>query len=122
MRPGRYEVHRLEFKTAPTSLAVRPGNEAFSVIGLDAALISVHDPRRGVRHALRGGPCYVHRSWNIPPAGREDSRRAPLGRRGGRLYWQPLAERYGIDIPVRQPEDRPTFALMTLEPRWKIRM
>jgi phosphoglucomutase len=37
-------------------------------------------------------------------------------------YWQPVVERYGIDITVVKPKIDPTFAFMTLDHDGKIRM
>jgi phosphoglucomutase len=37
-------------------------------------------------------------------------------------YWQPVVERYGIDITVVNPKIDPTFAFMTLDHDGKIRM
>jgi phosphoglucomutase len=45
----------------------------------------------------------------------------PLG--GASLaYWQPLAERYGLDISIVNPNVDPTFAFMTVDHDGKIRM
>jgi phosphoglucomutase len=45
----------------------------------------------------------------------------PLG--GASLaYWQPLAERYGLDITIVNPHVDPTFAFMTVDHDGKIRM
>jgi hypothetical protein len=44
----------------------------------------------------------------------------PLGGAAA-AYWQPLAERYGIDITVVNPKIDPTFAFMTLDHDGKIR-
>jgi phosphoglucomutase len=45
----------------------------------------------------------------------------PLGGAAA-AYWQPVAERYGIDIAVVNPKIDPTFAFMTLDHDGKIRM
>jgi phosphoglucomutase len=45
----------------------------------------------------------------------------PLGGAAA-AYWQPVAERYGVDISVVNPEIDPTFAFMTLDHDGKIRM
>lgn len=37
-------------------------------------------------------------------------------------YWQPIAERYGLDLEVVNPEVDPTFRFMTLDHDGKIRM
>lgn len=37
-------------------------------------------------------------------------------------YWQPIAERYGLDIEIVNPQVDPTFAFMTLDHDGKIRM
>ena len=37
-------------------------------------------------------------------------------------YWQPLAERYGLDITIVNPDVDPTFAFMTVDHDGKIRM
>jgi phosphoglucomutase len=45
----------------------------------------------------------------------------PLGGAAA-AYWQPLAERYGLDLTVVNPKIDPTFAFMTLDHDGKIRM
>jgi phosphoglucomutase len=45
----------------------------------------------------------------------------PLGGAAA-AYWQPVVERYGIDINVVNPKIDPTFAFMTLDHDGKIRM
>jgi phosphoglucomutase len=45
----------------------------------------------------------------------------PLGGAGGD-YWQPIAERYGLNITVVNPTIDPTFAFMTVDHDGKIRM
>jgi phosphoglucomutase len=45
----------------------------------------------------------------------------PLGGAAA-AYWEPLAERYGVDITVVNPKIDPTFAFMTLDHDGKIRM
>jgi phosphoglucomutase len=45
----------------------------------------------------------------------------PLGGSGG-AYWQPLAERYGLDIEIVNPAVDPTFRFMPLDWDGKIRM
>ena len=45
----------------------------------------------------------------------------PLGGAAA-AYWQPLAERYGLDISIVNPKIDPTFAFMTLDHDGKIRM
>jgi phosphoglucomutase len=45
----------------------------------------------------------------------------PLGGAAA-AYWQPVVERYGIDITVVNPKIDPTFAFMTLDHDGKIRM
>ena len=45
----------------------------------------------------------------------------PLGGAAA-AYWEPLAERYGIDITVVNPKIDPTFAFMTVDHDGKIRM
>jgi phosphoglucomutase len=42
----------------------------------------------------------------------------PLGGAAA-AYWQPVVERYGIDITVVNPKIDPTFAFMTVRSRWK---
>src|SRR4030095_14863573 len=37
-------------------------------------------------------------------------------------YWQPLAERYGLEITIVNPDVDPTFAFMTVDHDGKIRM
>ena len=45
----------------------------------------------------------------------------PLGGAAA-AYWQPVVERYGIDITIVNPKIDPTFAFMTLDHDGKIRM
>jgi phosphoglucomutase len=45
----------------------------------------------------------------------------PLGGAAA-AYWEPLAERYGVDITVVNPKIDPTFAFMTVDHDGKIRM
>ena len=45
----------------------------------------------------------------------------PLGGAAAR-YWQPIADRYGLDITVTNPAYDPTFRFMTLDHDGKIRM
>jgi phosphoglucomutase len=45
----------------------------------------------------------------------------PLGGAAA-AYWQPLAERYGLDITIVNPKIDPTFSFMTVDHDGKIRM
>lgn len=45
----------------------------------------------------------------------------PLGG-SGIAYWQPIAEKYGLDIEIVNPNIDPTFSFMTLDHDGKIRM
>jgi phosphoglucomutase len=45
----------------------------------------------------------------------------PLGGAAA-AYWQPLAERYGLDISIVNPKIDPTFSFMTVDHDGKIRM
>ena len=45
----------------------------------------------------------------------------PLGGAAA-AYWQPVVERYGIDITIVNPKIDPTFAFMTVDHDGKIRM
>ena len=45
----------------------------------------------------------------------------PLGG-AGIAYWEPIAERYGLDIDVINPYVDPTFSFMTVDKDGKIRM
>jgi phosphoglucomutase len=45
----------------------------------------------------------------------------PLGGASA-AYWQPVVERYGIDITIVNPKIDPTFAFMTVDHDGKIRM
>ena len=56
----------------------------------------------------------------IRSAGVRDWRRSP-GRRPV-AYWQPIAERYGLDITIVNPNVDPTFAFMMVDQDGKIRM
>src|SRR5690606_22440533 len=45
----------------------------------------------------------------------------PLGG-AGLPYWQPIAERYGLDLTVVNPRIDPTFSFMTVDKDGQIRM
>jgi phosphoglucomutase len=96
------------------------GNEGVQRIGFDAALIA------STTHVEDFVTPYVGDLVNVIDL--EAIRSAgvkigvdPLGGAAA-AYWQPLAERYGIDITVVNPKIDPTFAFMTLDHDGKIRM
>ena len=99
---------------------LRAGNGGVQRIGFDAALIA---PTTHVEDFVTP---YVGDLANVIDL--EAIRSAgvkigvdPLGGAAA-AYWQPLAERYGIDITVVNPKIDPTFAFMTLDHDGKIRM
>ena len=99
---------------------LRAGNGGVQRIGFDAALIA------STTHVEDFVTPYVGDLANVIDL--EAIRSAgvkigvdPLGGAAA-AYWQPLAERYGIDITVVNPKIDPTFAFMTLDHDGKIRM
>ena len=99
---------------------VRGGNKGVERIGFDAAL------KISTTHAEDFVTAYVEDLANVIDL--EAIRSAgvkigvdPLGGAAA-AYWQPVVERYGIDITVVNPKIDPTFAFMTLDHDGKIRM
>ena len=99
---------------------LRGGNKGVERIGFDAAL------KISTTHAEDFVTAYVEDLANVIDL--EAIRSAgvkigvdPLGGAAA-AYWQPVVERYGIDITVVNPEIDPTFAFMTLDHDGKIRM
>ena len=99
---------------------LRGGNKGVQRIGFDAAL------KASTTHAEDFVTAYVEDLANVIDL--EAIRSAgvkigvdPLG--GAAVaYWQPVVERYGIDITVVNPKIDPTFAFMTVDHDGKIRM
>ncbi len=99
---------------------LRGGNKGVQRIGFDAAL------KASTTHAEDFVTAYVEDLANVIDL--EAIRSAgvkigvdPLG--GAAVaYWQPVVERYGIDITVVNPNVDPTFAFMTVDHDGKIRM
>ena len=99
---------------------LRDGNKGVKRIGFDAAL------KISTTHAEDFVTAYVEDLANVIDL--EAIRSAdvkigvdPLGGAAA-AYWQPVVERYGIDITVVNPKIDPTFAFMTLDHDGKIRM
>src|ERR1700730_11715442 len=99
---------------------LREGNKGVQRIGFDAAL------KAPTTHAQEFVIGYVEDLANVIDL--EAIRSAgvkigvdPLGGASA-AYWQPVAERYGIDITVVNPKVDPTFAFMTVDHDGKIRM
>ena len=99
---------------------LRGGNKGVERIGFDAAL------KISTTHAEDFVTAYVEDLANVIDL--EAIRSAgvkigvdPLGGAAA-AYWQPVVERYGIDITVVNPKIDPTFAFMTLDHDGKIRM
>ena len=96
------------------------GNGGVQRIGFDAALIA------STTHVEDFVTPYVGDLANVIDleAIRSAGVRIGVDPLGGAAaaYWQPLAERYGIDITVVNPKIDPTFAFMTLDHDGKIRM
>jgi phosphoglucomutase len=99
---------------------LRGGNKGVQRIGFDAAL------KASTTHAEDFVTAYVEDLANVIDL--EAIRSAgvkigvdPLG--GAAVgYWQPVVERYGIDITVVNPKIDPTFSFMTVDHDGKIRM
>ena len=99
---------------------LRGGNKGVERIGFDAAL------KTSTTHSEDFVTAYVDDLANVIDL--EAIRSAgvkigvdPLGGAAA-AYWQPVVERYGIDITVVNPKIDPTFAFMTLDHDGKIRM
>ena len=99
---------------------LRGGNKGVQRIGFEAAL------KASTTHAEDFVAAYVEDLANVIDL--EAIRSAgvkigvdPLG--GAAVgYWQPVVERYGIDITVVNPKIDPTFSFMTVDHDGKIRM
>ena len=99
---------------------LRGGNKGVQRIGFDAAL------KTSTTHAEDFVTAYVEDLANVIDL--EAIRSAgvkigvdPLGGAAA-AYWQPVVERYGIDITIVNPKIDPTFAFMTVDHDGKIRM
>ena len=99
---------------------LRAGNKGVQRIGFDAAL------KASTTHAEDFVTGYVEDLANVIDL--EAIRSAgvkigvdPLGGAAA-AYWQPVVERYGIDITIVNPKIDPTFAFMTVDHDGKIRM
>ena len=97
-----------------------PGNGGIRRVGFDSAM------KAATTHTEDFVAAYVEDLWNVVDL--EIIRSAglkigvdPLGGAAA-AYWQPLAERYSLDITVVNPKIDPTFAFMTLDHDGKIRM
>ena len=99
---------------------LRGGNKGVRRVGYDAAL------KASTTHSEDFVTAYVEDLTNVIDL--EAIRSAgvkigvdPLG--GAAVaYWQPVAERYGIDLTVVNPNVDPTFSFMTVDHDGKIRM
>src|ERR1700732_1761592 len=99
---------------------LRDGNKGVQRIGFDAAL------KASTTHAEDFVSAYVEDLANVIDL--EAIRSAgvkigvdPLGG-AATAYWQPVLERYGINITIVNPKIDPTFAFMTVDHDGKIRM
>src|SRR6202521_1691055 len=99
---------------------LRGGNKGVERVGFDVAL------KASTTHAEDFVTGYVEDLANVIDL--EAIRSAgvkigidPLGGAAA-AYWQPVVERYGIDITVVNPKIDPTFAFMTVDHDGKIRM
>jgi phosphoglucomutase len=97
-----------------------PGNGGIRRVGFDSAM------KAATTHTEDFVAAYVEDLGNVVDL--EIIRSAglkigvdPLGGAAA-AYWQPLAERYGLDLTVVNPKIDPTFAFMTLDHDGKIRM
>jgi phosphoglucomutase len=99
---------------------LRGGNKGVKRISFDAAL------KTSTTHAEDFVTAYVDDLANVIDleAIRSAGVRIGVDPLGGAAaaYWQPVVERYGIDITVVNPKIDPTFAFMTLDHDGKIRM
>jgi phosphoglucomutase len=99
---------------------LRAGNRDVQRIGLDAAL------KASTTHSQDFVMPYVEDLANVIDfeAIRSSGLKIGIDPLGGAAaaYWQPVAERYDVNITVVNPKIDPTFAFMTLDHDGKIRM
>jgi phosphoglucomutase len=99
---------------------LRGGNKGVERIGFDAAL------KTSTTHSEDFITAYVEDLANVIDLEAIHSAGVKIGvdPLGGAAaaYWQPVVERYGVDITVVNPKIDPTFAFMTLDHDGKIRM
>src|ERR1700738_4033196 len=99
---------------------LRGGNKGVQRIGFDAAL------KASTTHAEDFVTAYVEDLANVIDLQAIRSAGVKIGvdPLGGAAvgYWQPVRERYGINITVVNPKIDPTFAFMTVDHDGKIRM
>ncbi len=99
---------------------LRAGNRGVQRIGFDAAL------KASTTHSQDFVMPYVADLANVIDfaAIRSTGLKIGIDPLGGAAaaYWQPVAERYHVDITVVNPKVDPTFAFMTLDHDGKIRM
>ena len=99
---------------------VRAGNRGVQRIGFDAAL------KASTTHSQDFVMPYVEDLANVIDfdAIRSSGLKIGIDPLGGAAaaYWQPVAERYHVNITVVNPKIDPTFAFMTLDHDGKIRM
>ncbi|HYY26460.1 MAG TPA: hypothetical protein VE860_00855, partial [Chthoniobacterales bacterium] len=99
---------------------LRGGNKGVQRIGFDAAL------KASTTHAEDFVTAYVQDLTNVIDFDviRTAGIKIGIDPLGGAAvaYWQPVVERYGIDITIVNPKIDPTFAFMTVDHDGKIRM
>jgi phosphoglucomutase len=99
---------------------LRPGNRGVRRIGFDTAL------KASTTHSQDFVMPYVEDLANVIDfeAIRSTGLKIGIDPLGGAAaaYWQPVAERYHVNITVVNPKIDPTFAFMTLDHDGKIRM
>jgi phosphoglucomutase len=99
---------------------LRGGNKGVQRVGFDAAL------KASTTHAEDFVTAYVEDLANVidMEAIRSAGVKIGVDPLGGAAvgYWQPVVERYGINITVVNPKVDPTFAFMTVDHDGKIRM
>jgi phosphoglucomutase len=99
---------------------LRAGNRGVQRIGFDAAL------KASTTHSQDFVTPYVEELANVIDfeAIRSNGLKIGIDPLGGAAaaYWQPVAERYHVNITVVNPKIDPTFAFMTLDHDGKIRM
>ena len=99
---------------------LRSGNKGVQRIGFDAALSA------STTHAVDFVTAYVGDLANVIDldAIRTAGVKIGIDPLGGAAaaYWEPVVERYGIDITIVNPKIDPTFGFMTVDHDGKIRM
>lgn len=99
LRSGREEVRRVPFERAVASGTTVPHDYVGSYVGDLGAVLDLE--------AIRGAGIRI----GVDPLGGSST-----------AYWEPIADRYGLDLTVVNPMIDPTFRFMPLDWDGKIRM